>query len=193
MAIRRDVFEQQKIYDRWKGTFSDDFAVTRAMKEANMPIVFVPGALTASIGNCSFAEMLEFTTRQMKITRVYAPNLWLMSMVGSALFIFVMLSAVLMLILSNNYVSFVAAGTTLAAVSIFSIAKAWLRLKVVRMVLSKHESELRRQSWSQYTFWILTPLLFLYNSLAALFSRRLIWRGTVYELKSPVETVIISD
>jgi hypothetical protein len=35
-------------------------------------------------------------------------------------------------------------------------------------------------------------VLHLYNALAALFSRRITWRGITYELKSPTETVIIS-
>ena len=93
MAIRRDVFERVGMREKWRGTLSDDFAVTRAMNEAGLPIVFVPQALTASVEDCSFREMLEFTTRQMKITRVYARPLWLLSFVGSAVFNAVMIAA----------------------------------------------------------------------------------------------------
>lgn len=193
MAIRRDVFERLKIADRWRGTLSDDFTVTRVMKEAGMPIVFVPGALTASIGKCGFAEMLEFTTRQMKITRVYAPPLWLMSLIGSGIFISVMLSAVLLLVFSVDTVERAAAAATLLLVGIFSTGKAWLRLKAVRLALPGFAAELKRQQWTQLSFWLLTPFVFLYNCVSAMFSRRIDWRGTVYELKSPDETVIISD
>jgi hypothetical protein len=45
----------------------------------------------------------------------------------------------------------------------------------------------------QLTLWLITPAVFLYNSVAAGLSRRLTWRGTKYELKSPTETVIIAD
>ncbi len=86
MAIRRDVFEKLNIREKWRGTLSDDFAVTRAMKEANLPIYFVPNCLTASVEDCTFRELLEFTTRQMKITRVYAPHLWIASFLSSFLF-----------------------------------------------------------------------------------------------------------
>ncbi len=193
MAIRRDVLERLQIHDKWKGTLSDDFVVTRAMNEVNMPIVFVPQALTASIGDCGWAEMLEFTTRQMKITRVYAPRLWLMSLIGSGLFVSVMTSSIMILLLSDQIFSLTMAVITLGAVTIFSTAKALLRLQAVRMVLTDYEIELKRQRVSQYTFWLLTPLVFLINSIAALLSRRFTWRGIVYELKSPTETVIISD
>ncbi len=193
MAIRRDVFEGLQIHNKWKGTLSDDFAVTRAMNEANMPIVFVPQALTASIGDCGIDEMLEFTTRQMKITRVYAPRLWLISLIGSGLFVFIMISSIMIVLLSDNMFSLAVAVITLGTVTIFSTAKALLRLQAVRMVLTDYEIELKRQRAIQYTFWLLTPPVFLINSIAALFSRRFTWRGIVYELKSPTETVIISD
>ncbi|MDQ3491235.1 MAG: glycosyltransferase, partial [Acidobacteriota bacterium] len=38
MAIRRDVFETLNIREKWRGTLSDDFTVTRALNEASMPI-----------------------------------------------------------------------------------------------------------------------------------------------------------
>ena len=98
MAMRRDTFERLGIREKWSGTLSDDFTVTRELNAANLPIVFVPQALTASVEDCAFGEMLEFTTRQMKITRVYATKLWVMSFVGSGLFNAVMIAAFLIAI-----------------------------------------------------------------------------------------------
>lgn len=110
MAIRRDIFEKLDIREKWRGVLSDDFAVTRAMREANLPIVFVPQALTASVENCSFRELLEFTTRQMKITRVYAPHLWVMSFFGSFVFNLVLVWGILIFIFAAvNEFSFWAA------------------------------------------------------------------------------------
>ena len=194
MAIRRDVFDRIDMREKWRGTLSDDFALTQAVKDAGLSIVFVPKALTASVENCSFHELLEFTTRQMKITRVYASHLWLLSFFGSALFVLVMKAAFLieMFRQKTDFAVF-AAIATIVLVTIFSTAKAWLRLEAVKLVLAKYKTELNRQFWPQITFWLLTPALFLYNSFAALISRRLTWRGITYELKSPVETVIIAD
>jgi cellulose synthase/poly-beta-1,6-N-acetylglucosamine synthase-like glycosyltransferase len=70
-AIRRDVFERIDMREKWRGTLSDDFAVTRAIKAAGLAIYFVPKALIASVESCTFKELFEFTNRQMKITRVY--------------------------------------------------------------------------------------------------------------------------
>jgi len=194
MAMRRDVFEQLDIREKWRGTLSDDFVVTRAVKDAGLQIAFVPQALTASVENCTFGEMLEFTTRQMKITRVYATPLWILSFFGSALFCGVMLAAFLIVVLGrSNGLSVAVALTTLILVSTFSIGKALLRLRAVQLVLTNYRRELARQFWTQNTLWLLTPAVFLYNSVAALFSTRMTWRGTTYELKSPSETVIITD
>lgn len=194
MAIRRDVFERVGIRERWAGTLSDDFAVTRAMNEAGLPIVFVPQALTASVENCSLRELVEFTTRQMKITRVYASHLWLLSFFGSSVFCGVMLAAFLIVIFSRtNSVAVFSAFATLALVTAFSVGKAWLRLRAVELVLTQYKSDIRSQFWTQNTLWLLTPALFFYNSFAAWLSRRLKWRGITYELKSPGETVIITD
>jgi ceramide glucosyltransferase len=194
MAIRRDTFERIGIREKWLGTLSDDFTVTRAMNEANLPIVFVPQALTASVEDCTFGEMLEFTTRQMKITRVYAAKLWIMSFVGSGVFIGVMTVAFLIVLFENeNDIAVAVAIATLVLVAVFSIGKSWLRLNAVRLVLTKYETELRKQFWTQNTLWLLTPAIFFCNSAAAWVSRRMTWRGIVYELKSPTETVIIAD
>ena len=194
MAIRRDIFEKLDISRRLKGAVSDDFTVTNIMKKAGLPIFFVPQALTASIQDCSLPELFEFTTRQMKITRVYATNLWLASFLGSFLFNLVFIWGILILIFgATNEVSFWIALAVLTTISILSIGKARLRLNAVKMVLKKYEKELDGQFWTQTIFWVVTPALFLYNSFAAWFSRKIVWRGIKYQLNSPKQTSIITE
>lgn len=192
MAMRRDVFEKLRMREKWRGTLSDDFAVTRAMKEANLPIYFVPDCLTASVEDCNWRELLEFTTRQMKITRVYAPHLWIVSFLGSFLFNLVFVWEILIIAFySINTFAFWFALGSLILVSAFSIGKAWLRLNAAKLVLKSYERELNKQFWSQNTLWILSPALFFYNAFRAWLSRKIVWRGIGYELKSHDKTVII--
>ena len=191
-AIRRDVFERLEIRGRWQGTLSDDFTVTRAMNDAGLDIVFVPQALIPSIEDCTFRELIEFTTRQMKVTRVYKMNLWLLSFFGSWLFISVMASSLVTVILSRSIDGiFIASLVTLLIVSIFSIGKSWYRLRAVRLVLTQYDEELRKQTFPQLSLWALTPALFFYNSFAAWKSRIMTWRGTTYEMVSHTETRIL--
>lgn len=185
MAVRREVWEKLDVSKRLKGTLSDDFTVTRAMKEAELEIRFVPQALTPSIENCTWRELFEFTTRQMKITRVYATPLWMFSFFGSALFCGVMLTAFLSIIFSrSNDLAVWVSIATLTAVSVLSIGKAWLRLKAVSLVIPTAKQQLL----PQLTLWLLAPPLFLWNCFGALFSRAIRWRESTYIMHSPTKT-----
>lgn len=193
-AMRRATFTKLNVREHWRGVLSDDFAVTRSLEKAGLPIRFVPQALTASIEDCNFAELLEFTTRQMKIARVYAPNLWLASLLGSFLFVLVFVWGIFILIFyAATDFAFWFALAALLLVCGFSVGKAHLRLKAAKLVLKNYENELNEQFWTQNTLWLLAPALFLYNAVCALFSRKIVWRGIRYELESPVQTSIIEE
>lgn len=185
MAVRREVWERLDLSARLKGTLSDDFTVTHAMKDEGLDIVFVPQALTPSIENCTIRELFEFTTRQMKITRVYSTLLWAVSFIGSALFCGVMTSAFLIVIFSRtNDWPVWSAIATLTIVSGLSIGKAWLRLKAVSLVIPAAS----KQFFPQLTLWLLASPLFLANCISALFSRTITWRGIRYKLISATRT-----
>lgn len=191
-AIRRTTFERLNMLDEWRGTLSDDFAMTRVLQRAKLPIYFVPFCLTASHEDCSFRELLEFTTRQMKITRVYAPHLWKAALIGSLLFMLVFFGGLaLLLIRAALGHSYVVMLTLLSVIYLLGAGKAYLRLRAVRLALALHQEEWRRDAPAQLLLWPLASALYLYNALAAAFSRRIRWRGISYELKSPKETVII--
>jgi len=192
MAIRRVVFEKLQMLDKWKGTLSDDFAVTRTVKAAGLEIAFVPRAIAVSIDECGFSQMLEFTTRQMKITRTYAAPLWLTSFIGSALFCLVMIGSVANILIDRGTgLASILSGLTILLVIVCSVAKAVLRHHAISLSLPQHRTALAAQAKWQYTLWALAPPVFLFNCVSALFSRQIEWRGTRYELKSPNETVII--
>jgi ceramide glucosyltransferase len=191
-AIRRETFERLDIYGRWRGTLSDDFALTHALHEARLPIRFVPACLTASLEDCPLGALLEFTTRQLKITRVYAPRLWRLVLFSNLLFVVVFFGGMLLTAvraaLGLGYAWTLAA---VCAVFLLGMWKAFFRLRAVALVLEDYHAELRAGLWAHLTLWPLTAALFLYNASAAALSRRINWRGIRYELKSPTETVII--
>ena len=193
-AIRRATFEQLDMSMQWRGTVSDDFTLTRVLQQARLPIHFVPRCLTASHEACRWRELSEFTTRQLKITRVYAPHLWRIVLASNFLFVAIFYGG-----LALSWSRFWR-GTPYAlplafvvAIFVFGSAKALLRLRAVALAF-----EARREIWrariicAHLCLWPLTSALFLYNALAAACSRRITWRGISYELKSPTETVIIN-
>jgi cellulose synthase/poly-beta-1,6-N-acetylglucosamine synthase-like glycosyltransferase len=193
-AIRRATFERLNMLEEWRGTLSDDFTMTRTLRRARLPIYFVPRCLIASHEDCGFRELLEFTTRQMKITRVYAPHLWKAALLGSLLFTLVFFGGIVLVVARAALgLSFIVPLALLSTVYLLGVWKAWLRLRAVSLPLAPHVAELRRDFPAQLLLWPLASALYLHNTLSAAFSRHIAWRGITYELKSPTETVIISD
>jgi ceramide glucosyltransferase len=191
-AIRRSVFDRLGIRERWQGSVSDDFTVTTVLKEAGLPIHFTPNCLVASVGDCSVHELFEFTTRQMKITRVYAPQLWKPLLLGSALFAIVFFGGILLLVvrliaeLPYMFLLFV-----LLILFLLGAAKGFIRWRVIGLPLADYRKQLNRDLLAHVFLWPFASLLYLHNSIAAGFSRQIKWRGITYELKSPNEAVII--
>jgi cellulose synthase/poly-beta-1,6-N-acetylglucosamine synthase-like glycosyltransferase len=192
-ALRKSVFDRLFVRDRWRGSVSDDFSVTRVLREASLPIYFNPNCLVSSVGDCDWRELLEFTTRQMKITRVYAPHLWKPVLLGSCLFCLTFFGGIGLLVwrISSGR-SFVVLLLVLLIMYLLGAAKSFIRWQAIRIPLSGYRQLLNRDLPGQVLLWPFASLLYLYNAIAAGFSRRIVWRGITYELKSPNEAVIIS-
>lgn len=192
-AIRRSTFEELKVAVHWRGTVSDDFTITRVLKEAKLPIYFTPHCLVPSVGDCGWRELFEFTTRQIKITRVYAPHLWLPLLLGSALFAIAFFGGILLLLLRLwQGQSFAVLLSFLLLIFALGAAKSFIRWRAVTIPLARYRSALRRDLAAHLLLWPFASLLYLYNAIVAAFSRRITWRGITYNLLSPTEAVIIS-
>jgi hypothetical protein len=183
-AIRRSTFNQLAVNDRWRGTVSDDFTITGVLKEAKLPIHFTPNCLVASAGDCDFKELLEFTTRQIKITRVYASHLWLPLLLGSSLFTLAFFGGLILIGVCPR----LSVASFLAIIFALGAAKSFIRFRAVSRVLETSNRDLV----AHILLWPVASLLYLYNAIVAGFSQRITWRGITYELKSPREAVIIS-
>jgi ceramide glucosyltransferase len=192
-AIRRTTFEKLLVTAAWQGTVSDDFTLTRVLQEAKLPIHFVPACLVASVGDCSASELLEFSNRQLKITRVYATHLWKPVLIGSLLFCTVFFGGFI-LITARAILRLSYAWPLLAVLLIYLLgaAKAYIRVKAVAIPLANYQKQLSRSLHWHLLLWPFASALYLCNALAAGFSRRIKWRGITYELKSATEAVIIS-
>ena len=125
-AIYRETFVRLKVLDAWRGSVSDDYAITRAAQAANTRIIFVPECLIPSYGECTMPELLEFTTRQIIITRVYHPRLWRLGFVGHGIF--------------NAAFWFLPLHHPLLWMAVYglSTAKSWIRYSAVQRVLPSY-------------------------------------------------------
>jgi ceramide glucosyltransferase len=184
MAIRREVFDRIRVMDYWNGSVSDDYALTEAVRAAGLRIVYVPTCLVPSSGPTGWGELLEFTTRQIRITRVYAPRVWRIGLVTYSVF---------------NLAFW---GTTLALITGPSRPHAlgWLMLYLLAAVRAELRTRAGRHAlgWGSIGryrwFYRLSPpliaLLFEVNFIASALGRRIVWKGVAYTLISPTETRI---
>lgn len=192
-AIRRSTFEKLNITEAWRGTVSDDFAMTRVLQQAKLPIHFVPACLVPSGDDCTIKELFEFTNRQLQITRVYAPHLWRPLLIGSLLFTAMFLGGLaLVMIRAALGLEFALPFLLLLAIFGLGAAKALIRFRAVAAALD--QQGLRSGSvFAHLVLWPVASALFLWNAVVAGFSRRITWRGITYELKSADEAVIIQN
>jgi len=191
-AIRKSTFDELQIRERWRGSVSDDFTMTRALQEARRPIHFVPDCLVPSLDECSVRELLEFTNRQLKITRVYSPHLWKPVLIGSLLFCAIFFGGLALVIArAISGLSYIGPLVLVLLIYVLGAAKAYIRLRAVSAGLVSYQRQLMKSWPAHLLLWPLASALFLVNAVAALFSRRIEWRGITYDLKSPTEAVII--
>jgi cellulose synthase/poly-beta-1,6-N-acetylglucosamine synthase-like glycosyltransferase len=189
-AIRSETFARLQIAERWRGTVSDDFTLTRILQETKLPIHFVPACLVPSFGECTTGELLEFTNRQLKITRVYAPHLWRPLLLGSLLFCLVFFGGVaIVTVRAILALPYALPLCLLGVIYVLGAAKSLIRLRTVALVVP---CSLAKSLPVHLLLWPFASALFLCNALLAMSSRRIKWRGISYELKSATEAVIIA-
>lgn len=191
-AIRRTTFAELDVAEHWRGTVSDDFALTNVLQLAGRSIKFVPQCLTPADDTCGWRDLLEFTTRQLKITRTYAPHLWRAVLIGSVIFVTTVgfgLALIIGRVLAG--LSFAPLVFLLLIVLLLGAMKSHLRLRAVSMIIQAPRMNSVAMTLAHISLWPIASLLYLINSLAAAFSRRITWRGITYELRSARETIIV--
>jgi len=174
MAIYRATFERLNILEAWRGALSDDYAVTNAARRSGSKIVFVPECLIPTYGECTWHELLEFTTRQIVITRVYHRWLWRFAFAGYVIFD----GAILILPFTN-----IALGLVVYSLS---VANNWMRYQAVKTVL--HPPARPDHGWFYILCSPLVAFLYLYNMISSALSTDIVWREVHYRLISPNDT-----
>jgi len=181
LAIRRETFERIGVLEAWRGSVSDDYAITRAAQRAGLKIHFVPSCLIPSHGECSFGELLEFTTRQIIITRVYHPQLWRIGLIAQTVFNLTFV-ALLVAMVNGNVL---AAGAWIVIYALSS-ARAAIRHSAVRTVV--HDPSLSRFAWFYILSSPVVALLYQYNMVVSALTSTIEWRQIHYTLIGPNET-----
>ncbi len=136
--------------------------------------------------------MLEFTNRQILITRVYADRVWAPAAFTHLLYCMTLLLGVI-LILSDTFEqrpAFHIAALTFLPVLLSSIRSS-IRLIGVTEALPAGRSQLMKQAWIYILLAAFIPFLYTINFANSLITRKIRWRGMAYELIGPEQTRIV--
>lgn len=191
-ALWRDSFSKWDIQKQWQGALSDDYVLTSSLREIGQRIKFVPGCLVASHADATWQQLLEFTTRQLKITRVYAPRIWQLTCFSHLLFNLSFWGGLVLLLRSAlhghlNLWLF----SLLTSTYLLGAMTAWARATIAAQLLTAERDRLWSRRWIYAASGPLVSLVYLYNVAASAFSRRITWRGIDYEMISPRETHVL--
>lgn len=191
-AIRRSTFEQSGVLDEWKNSVSDDYSMTRALERSNHSIVFLPECLTLSYVETDFNGLLEFTNRQILITRVYADKVWAPAAGTHLLYCLTLVFGTLLILgdLLSQRPAFHLVTLTFLPL-LLSAIRGSIRLIGVTEALPAARSQIAGQGWIYVLLTVFIPFLYLANFVNSLITRRIRWRGMTYELISPEQTRIV--
>lgn len=191
-AIRTMVFHSIATLEAWKGAVSDDWALTGALERAGLPIRFVPECLAPTLEDVNSEGLLEFTNRQMILTRVYASKRWWIAALVHLSYCATLAFAAIT-ILSRMFTGDSWMGLFLLSFLIVLLAagKGALRTVAVQEVLRDWRAKCDETSWAWIMLAPVVPFLFFWNFLVSAFERRIRWRGIRYQLVSPNQTRVL--
>jgi cellulose synthase/poly-beta-1,6-N-acetylglucosamine synthase-like glycosyltransferase len=191
-AIRRSVFEGIGVLDEWRTSVSDDYTMTQALERAGRSIFFVPECLTVSFVETDMSGLLEFTNRQILITKVYAQKIW---RAAAATHLLCCVTVVLGLGLAIADLIGERPALHIAALTFFifllSAIRASLRVIAVTEILPGSKAQIMSQAWVNIALPVVIPFLYLLNFTNSLMTKKIRWRNIEYELISSSQTRII--
>ncbi|MBK9314148.1 MAG: glycosyltransferase [Acidobacteria bacterium] len=192
LAIRRENFDKLEIKRRWQRAVSDDYVLTSAIRESGQRIKFVPMCLVASPVKVGLRDLLEFTTRQIRITRIYSPRVWKFAFSTHGFYNLTFWGGLLWLIAAKltGAVTSNLSGL-LASIFLLGSISGVIRAILAMRMMPGHSDRISGQLWAHVLLGPLSSLLYLYNFIASAMSRRITWRGIGYEMISPNETVVL--
>jgi cellulose synthase/poly-beta-1,6-N-acetylglucosamine synthase-like glycosyltransferase len=191
-SIRRSIFEQSRVLDAWRNSVSDDYSLTRALERIGASIVFVPDCLTLSYVETDLEGLLEFTNRQILITRVYAERIWRSAALTHSLNCLTLVTGSLLIFwnLGTERPAFHIVTLTFLPLLLSAIRGA-IRLIGVTEALPGARPQITGQAWIYLALNAFVPFLYVFNFVNSLVTRRMRWRGVAYELVGPEQTRIL--
>ena len=203
MAIRKVTFHRACVLDYWQGSISDDYSMTQALKDAKLRIHYEPRCLIGSYGRCDWRELLEWSTRQMVLTKVYSRKLWQLALVSQWTFSLVWwwsvagVAVALLPRAKGSLTSTIWSGGTqkyallVVLLFLFGAVRGWYRTRTVQHLRPEHRAEIQNFWWGYVLLFPLASTLTAYNLARSALTSSIEWRGVRYEFGAAQELRVI--
>ncbi|MFH1301542.1 MAG: glycosyltransferase family 2 protein, partial [Planctomycetota bacterium] len=193
VAMSRQVFQSRLLHESWSKMMWEDTYLKTLVSKLNLKLVFVPSATMINKESTSLKSCFHFMTRQLMNVRFYHSHWLFISGFG----LFSTISQLALMTLLPLFVvqeNLVWAGMIAGVLLFSSISFVLVVCKIdslIRQLVRARGEELQRLPFS--TFSVLWLTLFVYSAAlyAAMKTRRIRWRGVIYNVFSPFQINIV--
>ena len=202
MAIRRSTFAAVDVPAFWKHSVSDDFSLTEAVNAAGLRVHFQPRCLVATHGDCTWRELLEWSARQVIITKVYSPGRWRLALLSEWPFVWFWWWTVGELLawalgaggaIEIRWLEGGALLLLLGVVWLLGAVRGLFRWRMIRRIRPEQQERLKRDFWGYLFLGPLAATLTACNLAVSLFTSTIVWRRVRYELVSSREVRVVRE
>ncbi|MFQ5708378.1 MAG: glycosyltransferase [bacterium] len=194
MAIRKETFEVLKIAERWQNGLSDDMILTRAVKQGDYRIEFVPQSLGLSCEQTNWSALLEWTARQMTIVRVYDARLWRLAAWPQWTFNLIFVAGLFLacrgLLLETPIPK--AAWVMMSDLPLGALIN-YIRFSSFMKAMPHYREKMQTFWWAYVGLHLLSSFVMSLSLIKSAAHRRVAWHGIRYEMRSAEETVVLDD
>lgn len=193
-AVKRSVFAECGIGDKWNETLSDDLVASRAIRDRRLRIEFEQGSVSVKPMDLSYGQAIEYLRRQLKIVRFYARGYWWLALIATTSMqvgFWGCSMAAVWSFLTGHMTWGVFAAVTLLLYAL-SVLRAWMRHRALSMRLSAGARlPLALRSFDALCSPISSLLTWLILVSSA-WGRSLKWRNIRYDLTGNGKIIRIS-
>jgi len=189
-AIKKSLFEELDIADKWKKGFADDLILTESIKNGGYKIKFVPKCIIENSTGDDTGNFLSWGTRQFTWVKWYYPSAWFKSFIRLAGVKILILIGILLL-----FMGYVIPGILMISTFLIEILYGWQAITTIKK-LTYYEKEKLGRSWLYALLMPLALFVNLYNYLGSAVSTEVTWCGRKYkkkDIKGLVKTGAINE
>ena len=193
MAIRKKTFEELHIAQKWQNGLSDDMILTRAVKDGGYKIKFVPQSIVASIEKTSFNELIEWTSRQMTIVRIYDPRLWKLAAYPQWVFNLIFIFGLILVfkgLINRTAIPF-AAWLMLSDLPLGALIN-FVRYSSFKIAMPHYQDQIKPFWWVYVALHLGASFVMSLSFINSRRTNRITWHGIHYEMRSPEKTVVLN-